>query len=333
MPRLALLAAIACVVLAASASHASGRDSPRVGLVLEQPVVGRATDPFQHSVYLGLVRAVSEGWVQGRVVAPRPFGSFLPPIYYLARQRYDLVVGIGFLETKDIDTAARRFPSQKFALIDARRSDLAHKPPNVEGTLFRTEQPAYLAGYLAAKMVDKQPAPHVISSVGGFPIPPVNAYIAGFEAGARAADPKIRTLSAYSYDFTVSSKCAGAARAQIAQGSQVVFDVAGACGVGALQAAKEKGIWGIGVDIDQSYLGPTILTSVMKRVDVAIYEFSHEISDGRFRTGGDAVFDLRNGGVGLGRFSPRVPEPLRRALSRLRREIAAGKIAVPSALR
>jgi basic membrane protein A len=276
---------------------------------------------------------VRELGVQGRVVSPTPTGSYLPPISYLARQRYDLVIGIGFLEAPDIDRAARRFPWLKFGLLDARREDLPHKPRNVEGTLFRTEQPSYLAGYLAARMEDLRPGPHVVSSVSGVPIPPVKAFVAGFQAGARAADPKIRTLNAYTFDFTNPAKCARAAGAQIAQGSGVVFDVAGSCGLGALQVAKRKGAWGIGVDIDQSYLGPFILTSVVKHLDVAVFDFAQTLNSGRWKAGGDAVFDLRNNGVGLGRISPRVPKALRREIARVRREISSGRIAVPATLK
>jgi basic membrane protein A and related proteins len=327
-------AVLACAVIAAAGATAHGAGSLRVGLVLEQPLVGRADDPFQHSAYLGLARAVRTLHVQGRVVAPNPAptSSYLPPISYLARQRYDLVIGIGFLEARDLDRAAVRFPALRFALLDAPRDILAHRPPNVEGTVFRTEQPSYLAGYLAARMVASRPGPHVVSAVGGIAIPPVKAYIAGFRAGAHRADPTVRTLVSYTNDFVNPAKCARAARAQIAQGSRAVFDVAGGCGVGALQVAKRRGVWGIGVDIDQSYLGPFVLTSVIKRLDVAVYDFVHDLQLGRMKTGGNTVFDLRNGGVGLGRFSPQVPPSLRRDLKRLTKEIVDRRIVVPAGL-
>jgi basic membrane protein A len=327
-------AVLACAAIAAAGATAHGAESLRVGLVLEQPLVGRADDPFQHSAYLGLARAVRTLHVEGRVVAPNPAptSSYLPPISYLARQRYDLVIGIGFLEARDFDRAALRFPELRFALLDTPRDVLAHRPPNVQGTVFRTEQPSYLAGYLAARMEARRPGPHVVSAVGGIAIPPVKAYIAGFQAGAHRADPTVRTLVSYTNDFVNPAKCARAARAQIAQGSGVVFDVAGGCGVGALQVAKRRGVWGIGVDIDQSYLGPFVLTSVIKRLDVAVYDFVHDLQLGRMKTGGNTVFDLRNGGVGLGRFSPQVPPSLRRELQTLTKEIEDRRIVVPASL-
>ena len=190
--------------------------------------------------------------------------------------------------------------------------------------MFKTQEAAYLAGYLAAKMESKRPRPHVVSTVAGYAIPPVRAYVAGFQAGARRADPTIKTLNAYTNDFVNGTKCAHAARAQLAQGTGVIFDVAGACGVEALKAAQRAGAWGIGVDIDQSYLGTYVLTSVIKRLDVAVYDFAVAVSKGTLRTGGNMVFDLRNKGVALGPFSPHVPPALRRELAPARRRDRGG---------
>jgi basic membrane protein A and related proteins len=309
---------------------ASGSKKLRVGLVLEEVAVGRGSDPFQHVAFVGLQRAVTELGVQGRAVAPSPTGSWTSAYSYLARQRYDLIIGVGLLEASAMDIVARRFPSTKFAILDAPREALTHRPKNVEGILFRTEQPSFLAGYLAARLEDRRPGRHTISSVGGVPIPTVDAFIAGYQAGARAADPNIVTLNAYSGDFLDQAKCARVARDQIARGSGVVFDVAGGCGLGALGVAKRRGVWGIGVDFDQSYLGRFMLTSVVKRLDVAVYHLVRSLKQGRLPIGKNMVFDFRNNGVGLGKFSPAVPRSLRVQLERLRVQIADGRIQVPT---
>jgi basic membrane protein A len=231
-----------------------------------------------------------------------------------------------------ISKVSRTFPHEKFALLDVARDSIKPSRPNLEGTVFHTEQAAYLAGFLAARMVDRGPPPHVVSSVGGIPIPPVTAYIAGFQAGAKRADPKIKLLNAYTNNFLNPAPCKQAALDQIARGSRVVFDVAGACGFGALAAAKQKGVYGIGVDIDQSYLGKFILTSVVKNLNVAVYDLANELVHGRLRFRGNVSFDLRNHGVGLGKFSPHVPLSLRRQLIPLAAEIKRGKIVVPATL-
>lgn len=314
-------------------ADASGAKQLRIGLVLELTQVNRAS-VFEHGPFVGLERAVKELQVRGKVVSGNPKQPTLVPSFsYLARQRYDLIIGVGFDEIEALDTAALRFPGSKFAILDARWEDLAHRPKNVRGTLFKTEEAGYLAGYLAARLEQRRPGKDVVSTVGGVAIPPVNAYIAGFQAGARKADPGITTLNAYSNDFVAAGKCKALALEQIAHGAGVVFNVAGVCGLGALEAATEKGVWGIGVDIDQSYLGPHILTSVVKRLDVAVYDIVRSLKRGTFAGGRDSVFDLRNGGVDLGRISPKVPVSILRELDTIRAEIIAGKIKVPSVLR
>src|SRR5262249_41179191 len=153
-----------------------------------------------------------------------------------------------------IDKAAIRFPHLKFAVIDSSRGDLPHQPRNVRGGVFASQEPSYLAGYLAALMEDRRPGRHVLGTVGGYKIPTVDAYIAGFRAGARKADPRITLLNAYAQNFNDPAKCKPVALGQIGRGAGVIFQVASACGLGALDAAQQKGVWGIGVDIDQSSL-------------------------------------------------------------------------------
>jgi basic membrane protein A and related proteins len=313
---------------------AAGSTKPRIGLVLEQPSVTCTSNPFQCGAYFGLLRAQRELPIQAKSVAPSPTraNSFAPLFSSLVRQRYGLVIAVGFLEVPALAQALRRYPNVKFGLLDGNWQDAGRgrTPANLEGTVFHTEEAAYLAGFVAARMADRGKPPHVVSSVAGAKIPPVQSYIAGFEAGAKAADPRIELLRAYTYDFLNEAKCRHAALAQIARGSKVVFDVAGACGFGALDAAKQKGAYGIGVDVDQSNLGKYILTSVVKELDVAVYEFAKRFVDGRLKTGGNLTFDLRNGGVGLGRFSPHVPPALRRKVKSLRALIEQGKIVVPT---
>jgi len=331
LPRTLLaLAVLAAAAGLGGAVGSAGTGRPlRIGLVLDNTNVN---DPFQHGAFVGLQRAVRKLGVVGKVVAPSPRETFASSFSYLARQRYDLIIAIGFFEVQDLDAAARAFPQSKFAIIDASIDDLKHRPGNVRGGTFRTEQAGYLAGYLAALMEERRPGKDVIGSVGGVKIPTVDSYIAGYRAGARSADPRITLLNAYSGDFLNRSKCRAIALQQIAAGAGAVFQVADACGLGALAAAKEKHVWGIGVDVDQSFLGPRILTSVVKNLDVAVFATIASFKEGRFHTGTDAVFDLANDGVGLGRISPKVPRTFIRRLDAIRARIVAGKITVPSSL-
>jgi basic membrane protein A len=113
---------------------------------------------------------------------------------------------------------------------------------------------------------------------------------------------------------------------QIAAGSVVVFQVAGGCGLGALDAAHEKNVWGVGVDADQGFLGPYVLTSAEKRVDTAVYDAIRDAKDGHFKGGTDAVYGLNKGGVGLGRFSPKTPAGIEIKVDQIRKQIIDGKI-------
>ena len=139
-------------------------------------------------------------------------------------------------------------------------------------------------------------------------------------------------LNTYANSWSNATKCHAAALDQIAKGAGVLFNVAGQCGLGTLDAAREKGVWGIGVDVDQSFLGRQILTSALGRPEVAIREAMDRVVRGTFATGGNTVFDLGNGGVGLGKISPEVPAPILRQVDAVRRQIIAGRIRVPRAL-
>jgi basic membrane protein A len=282
---------------------------------------------------LGFQRSVRRFRVQGRVVQFDPRQGVGPTLAYLARQRYDLVF-IGEVRSGyDVDATvavAKRFPQTRFVLTDP--PFLERWPKNVQGSIWHVEQPAYLAGYLAGLMERRRPGRDVVGSVGGFPNIAVDAFIAGFEAGAKAADPRITTLRRYTYDFLNAAKCGSVARSEIAAGAGVLFNVAGACGLGTLASARNGHVWGVGVDVDQSFLGSYVLTSVVKRFDVEIYDTVRALVDGRLETGANAVWDVRNGAVGLGRISPPVPPSLASRLDAIRARIAAGTIEVPSTL-
>ena len=231
-----------------------------------------------------------------------------------------------------IDRAATGFPETKFAIIDYAHDDLAHRPTNVVGLLFREEQAGYLAGYLAALVLTLSPGEEVISSVGGQRVPAVERYITGYQAGARRANPRVTTLNSYTDDFHDPMKGRSVALSQIAKGSRVVFQVASDCGLGALEAASERGIWGIGVDVDQSHLGRHILTSAVKRLDVAVFETIKQLVRGTLRTGRTSRFSVQNGSVGLGPISAALPDSLRGEVEDVRAEIVAGKISIASSV-
>jgi basic membrane protein A and related proteins len=330
---LALLASLAAVLLVAgcgggsSSSSANGTTTTSSGLK-----IGLVTDTgglndrgFNHLAYLGVQKAKQQLGTDFRVFLSNSSSDYIPNLTKFAQQGYDLTIGVGFTEADAIDTAAHKFPKSKFAIVDVDQTTEPHKPPNLLGLLFKEQEVGYLAGYLAALQEKRRPGPDVISSVGGMKQPPVDRFIAGYQAGAKAADPGIKVLNGYSQDFEDQQKCKEIALNQIAQGAGVVFQVAGGCGLGALEAAKQKNVWGIGVDADQSFLGPHILTSATKRVDTAVFLAIKSVKDGTFK-GGNVTYGLKDNGVALGKISSKVSAADVKKVQQIRADIISGKI-------
>ena len=271
----------------------------KVGVVTD---IGGLNDrSFNALANKGLQDAVKQLGIQGRVLISKSNADYVPNLTTLAQQKYDLIVGVGFLMADAVNTVASKFPENKFAIVDFSQAALKSKPRNVQGLLFKEQEAGYLVGYLSG-LYSKDNGGS-LSTVGGQKIPPVDHYIAGFQAGARKANASVKTFNSYSQDFVDQAKCKEIALDQISKGSKVVFQVAGQCGLGALDAAKDKSVQGIGVDADQSYLGTQILTSALKKVDVAVFGAIKAVQDGTFKGGTDTVNDVRNGGVGIGKIS------------------------------
>jgi basic membrane protein A and related proteins len=295
----------------------------KVGLVTD---IGGLNDrSFNQLANEGLERAKSELGAEGRALTSETEADYVPNLSTLAQQQYDLVIGVGFLMADAVNTVAKQFPDTNFAIIDFPQAGLADKPTNVRGLLFKENEAGYLVGYLAALVTKEKGGDQVISSVGGEKIPPVDAYIAGYQAAAGEAASGTETLNGYSQDFVDQAKCKEIALNQIAEGAQVVFQVAGQCGLGALDAAKEKGVLGIGVDADQGYLGDHILTSAQKKVDVAVFESAKAVQDGAFKGGEDQIFDLKNDGVGLGELNAD-GQPFADQMEEIKQQIIDGEI-------
>jgi len=295
----------------------------KVGLVAD---AGQLNDNgFNELAYKGLKRAERELGIEGRVVEATSAADYVPNMTTLARQGFDLIIGVGFAQGDAIAAAAKRFPHTSFAIVDVDQSSLKGKPANVQGLLFREEQVGYLVGYLAA-LEAKRAGAKSISAVGGFKQPPVDRFIAGYRAGAEAAVPGTKVRWAYSQDWEDQAKCKELALNQIAAGSKVVFQVAGGCGLGALSAAKDDGVWGIGVDGDQSFLGPHVLTSALKGVDSAVFLTIKAVQDGMFHGGRNVVFGIDQDGVGLGTLSPKANAADVAAVEKVERKLAAGEI-------
>src|SRR3954465_6221468 len=300
----------------------TAKKSIKAGLVTD---IGGLNDrSFNFLANKGRLDAQKKLGIDTRVLLSKSNGDYVPNLTTLAQQKYQSITAVGFLMADALNTVAGKFPDSNFSIVDFSAAALKDKPKNVEGLLFAEQEAGYLAGYLAGLWAKDNNA-KVISSVGGQKIPPVDHYIAGYQAGAKKADPGIQTLNAYSQDFVDQAKCKEIALDQIAKGSKVVFQVAGGCGLGALDAAKQKGVQGIGVDADQSYLGAHILTSAEKHVDLAVFRAIKSVQDGTFKGGTDVLNNVANNGVGIGKIGP-AGQKYAPQVAKIRQQIADGTI-------
>jgi basic membrane protein A len=300
----------------------------KVGLVTDSNQLN--DHGFNQLAYQGMLRAERVLGVKGVVYESRSRSEYIPNLASLAQQRYDLIIGVGFDQADAVDEVAMQYPHTHFAIVDVDQTSLKHRPKNVVGLLFREQEVGYLVGYLAGLEAKRAPGPDVIGSVGGQKQPPVDRFIAGYQAGAKKADPRVKLLNDYSQDWVDQTKCKTLALNQIDAGSTIEFQVAGGCGLGTLRAAGERHVWGIGVDADQSFIGPQVLTSAVKRVDEAVFRTIKAVDNRTFTGGHNAVFGLKDDGVGLGKVSPRVPRADVAKVQNVRREIVAGKVKIPT---
>jgi basic membrane protein A and related proteins len=330
MPRFFACVVLGLALAASAGSRADAAKQYRVAFVAD---VGGVGAPIMQQNVAGLRRAFRDLDVEIRVVVQPVRTSWTSTFTQLARQRYDLVMAAHPIQTHAVLAAARAYPQQRFLVGDSRVDQTGAVPgpgvwpANVQGLTAREEEIGFVVGYLAGLVEHRRPGRDVVGSVGGWDTGSVNRFIAGYRAGARRASRRIRFLNTYAYNFSDPDPCERIAEGQIAKGAGVVFNVAGECGFGTLAAARKHGVWGIGVDQDQAGLGPHILTSAVKDVELMTYRTIELLAQDRLETGRDTTLGLREGVLRLGRVSPRIPPALVRQTRRIERAIASGRIA------
>jgi len=338
---LAVLVA-ACAVAGLAVTTSTGSAAPRasVKVALVTDIGGLNDKGFNHLAYLGLQRAEKLAGVTGRVYITQTSQDRIGNLEAAAKDGYGMVVATGFNFFSDIPQVAPAFKSTKFVGVDIGAASVTPSQQNYHGLVFKEQEAGYLVGYVAGLMIGMHPhnGKQVVSAVGANPVPAIVHYLAGFKAGAMKANPKVTVLLNYANDptFNDQTKCKVTTQGQIARGSGIVFEAAGGCGLGGLSAAKQAGIWGIGVDADQGYLGPYMLTSALKRVDNAVYLAikQYAANPNAFKGNTDTVFNAKNGGVGYAPLSKNVSAADRATITKKTNAIlaliASGKIVPPS---
>jgi basic membrane protein A len=348
-----LVLLLAALTLAVTAAGCGGDDEGDE----TTPAVTGATETAEEAISVGMVsdtgglddrgfnefsingfeRAQDELGVEGRVYTSESADDYLPNLTAAVDDGHDLVIAIGFLIQPSVAEVAVDATDVNFAGVDqffGEEPDCGgeNQPvcgaPNVLGLQFPSEEAGYLAGIVAAMMTET----NTVSTVGGISIPPVNNWIAGFRQAVKDTNPDVRLLNAYSQDFVDQAKCKEIALDQIAQGSDVVFQVAGLCGLGALDAAGQEGVFGIGVDADQSFAGDFILTSALKPLDLAVFETIKSAQDGTFEGGTNRFFGIEEfpDAELLAPYSDAVPQEVQDAVEEAKQKLISGEIDPPA---
>ena len=329
------LVLLAALVAVGAGAPAAGTATPlRIGMVADTNSVFDRS--FNQSAYAGVRAAALRLGARIDVRASPTTAYYLPSLRSMARAGYDLVIAIGPSEEEALAEVARAYPSVRFAIVnDSYDAPALRGLANVQGMLFKQQEAGYLAGYLAGRVeLSRMPRlkpGNTVASLGGLVDQTADRYIAGFEAGVLAADPAVRLLRNYSLS-TSPARCHTVALSQIAAGADIIFPVAGVCASGAWQAINENGIWGVGVEADQSYIGASVLASAALRVDQAVILLINAVHDGTFAGGRDVEFGLAQNAIGIPGINAAVPASIRAKLNAVMSRMRAGRISIPTAL-
>jgi basic membrane protein A len=318
-----------CAAIVAALALPAG--ATKVGLVFD--VGGRGDKSFNDSAFRGLERAKKELGIEYEYIEPSEAADRENALRQFASGPFDLVIGIGFIFTDDVNRVAGAFPKKPFACVDYAVNPAKQMPANVVALKFREQEASFLGGVVAALSSKTK----VIGFVGGMDVPLIHKFEAGYKAGALWAEPKVKVLSAYAgvtpEAFKDPSKGKEIALSQIGQGADVIYHASGSTGLGVFEAARDKKILAIGVDSDQYHDAPGfVLTSVTKNVDEAVFRTIKAAKEGKplkgilelglKEKGVDYVYDANNKAL--------IPAAARAKAEEARKLIVAGKIKVPS---
>jgi basic membrane protein A and related proteins len=330
----ALLLLLCCLPgLAGAACRSRGqsaRQDARVHVGIVFDAGGKDDRSFNAAAWKGVSRATQDFPIVLRDAEPGDPNSIEPALRAFAERGYDLVIGVGFSQTPIIEQVARDYPRLDFAIVDG-----VSQLPNVASLIFKEHEGSYLVGMIAAR----KSKTGTLGFVGGMDIPLIHKFEVGYEEGARAVNPKIRVIQNY-VGVTESAwnnpgKGKELSVAQIGKGADVIFAAAGNSGLGAFDAAEQRGKFVIGVDSNQNWVKPGyVLTSMVKRVDNAVYQIVRDRVEGRFQ-GGIHVYGLDNDGIGyaVDQYNAKlIPPEVIREVEAAKQKIIRGEIKVTDAM-
>lgn len=326
----AIVAAIAvAATLGAAKAPAAAKAGYKAALVSD--VAGFNDNGFNKNQLKGLNEAATKLGGTAYPLVSHSSSDYQPNYNQAVHDGAQIIVAAGYLLGDTMKAYATQYPNIKFAITDDSASAVGGLS-NEEGITYATQEGGCLVGVLAAKMAQSM-GKKIIGVAGGIAIPPVDSYIAGYKYCAAKAVKGTKTIVQYSGDFVDQSKCSTIAQNEINQGAQVIFQVAGLCGDGALKEASKLGKWGIGVDADEYSVAKRILTSALKKTDIGVYDTIIRAAGGKFKGGKDLLFNLKNNGVGVGKISPKVKPGWIKLMKSFRAKIIKGTLKPPATLK
>ena len=306
-------------VVPQSVAAATDPSDLKIGLITD---VGGVNDgSFNQSSWEGLEKAGEDLGVTVNYLESATDADYQPNMETFVDEDYDLIISVGYMLADATKEAAEANPDTKFAIIDDSSIDL----PNVTSLMFKAEQASYLVGYVAGLTTKT----NNIGFVVGMTNETMNQFGYGYCAGAIDANPDITVQQFNANSFADSATGKSMANTAITNGADIVFQAAGATGLGVIEACQEAGVYAIGVDSDQSSIAPkTVLTSAMKRVDTAVYDAVQELIDGKLE-GGVETFDLAAGGVDIAPSQDLISDDVIKAVDDVKEKIISGDVVVP----
>ncbi|NTW72554.1 MAG: BMP family ABC transporter substrate-binding protein [Eubacteriaceae bacterium] len=314
--------ALLCVLGLVFSLVACAADKPGEGksVVMIADTAGLGDESFNDSAYEGLTKAKDEFGVEVKVLESVTADDYGPNITAATEEKPELIIAVGYLLKTDIETAAKKFTDQKYAIID----DVVDSP-NVVSVTFREQEGSFLVGVMAGLKTET----NVIGFVGGMEFPLIQKFEYGFKAGVKSVNPDAKVIVNYTGSFEKPELGKEVALTQNQAGADVIFHASGGCGIGVIQAAGEKNFWAIGVDKDQSSIDPEhVLCSMIKRVDTATYMVTKTIVDDKF-VAGSTELGLKEEGIGYSDKAGNLTKDLTDMADKYKAAIVAGDFEVP----
>lgn len=305
----------------------------KIGLVFD--VGGRGDKSFNDAAYRGLEKAKQELGIEFEYIEPGPGADREAALRQFSnRKDISLIIGVGFIFTDEITKIAQEFVDKKFACVDYTFDPLKPIPNNLIALEFREEEGSFLVGAIAGLMTKS----NKVGFVGGMESPLIKKFQVSYEAGVKHVNPNCQVLIGYAGvtgdAFKNPGKGKEIAMGQYNDGVDIIYHASGVTGLGVFEAARETKKFAIGVDSDQNDEAPGyIITSMVKIVDVAVFETIKQVKEGTFKGGRVETFGLKTKGVDYAytdKNKNMIPDDVRTKVEALRKDIIDGKITIPT---